>query len=185
LRVFGIRDVGHDLISVAVLSVANNSSISGVYKHTLAFFVSACLAILATVFTLTAAALWSTAINTSESVNGLILNTTNIPLGIEVSSGPGLSLLWAAVGLLVASLVPYLIRSDSPFGLAPTKQLTWFYLFLQLLHLPRLGSYNHIILFVHLMTRTYHYELCLKHAYDLTYDLGTLMDMSGSIFTPS
>jgi hypothetical protein len=81
----------------------------GVYKHTLAFFASACLAILATVFTLTGAALWTTAINTSESVNGLILNTTNIPLGIEVSSGSGLSLLWAAVGLLIASLVPYLI----------------------------------------------------------------------------
>jgi hypothetical protein len=144
LRVFGIRDVGRDLISVPVLSIANNSSLSGVYKHTLAFFASACLAILATVFTLTGAALWTTAINTSESVNGLILNTTNIPLGIEVSSGSGLSLLWAAVGLLIASLVPYLIRSDSPFCLAPTKRLIWVSFFLQLLHLPRLGGYNHI-----------------------------------------
>ncbi len=42
-----------------------------------------------------------------------------------------------------------------------------------------------IILFVHPMTRTYLYELCLKHANDLTYDLGTLMDIKASIFTPS
>jgi len=81
----------------------------GVYKHTLAFLASACLAMLATVFTLTGASLWTSAINTSETVNGLILNTTNIPLGIEVSSGSGLSLLWAAVGCLLASLIPYLI----------------------------------------------------------------------------
>jgi hypothetical protein len=104
--------------------MVNNPSLSGVYKHTIAFFTSACLAMLASVFILTAASLWTTAIKTSESVNGLILNTTNIPLGIEVSSGSGLSLLWAAVGLLVASLAPYLIRSDSPFCLAPTKRLT-------------------------------------------------------------
>ncbi|KAI0004202.1 hypothetical protein BJV74DRAFT_809761 [Russula compacta] len=81
----------------------------GVFKHTLAFFASACLAILATVFILTAASLWTAAVNTSESVNSLILNTTSIPLGIKVSSGSGLSLLWAAVGCLFASLVPYLI----------------------------------------------------------------------------
>lgn len=82
--------------------------IIGVCKHTVAFLASACLAILASVFTLTGASLWAAAIKTSESVNGLILNTTNIPLGIEVSSGPGLTLLWAAVGLLIASLAPYL-----------------------------------------------------------------------------
>jgi hypothetical protein len=132
--------------------MANNSSFSGIYKHTLAFLASACLAILATVFTLTAASLWTTAINTSESVNGLILNTTNIPLGIEVSSGPGLSLLWAAVGLLIASLVPYLIRSDSPFCLAPTKRLTFL---LQLLHLPRLGGYNHISSAFHFLSSSF------------------------------
>ena len=144
MRVFGIRDVGRDLISVLVLSMANNSSLSGIYKHTLSFLASACLSILATVFTLTAASLWTSAINTSESVNGLILNTTNIPLGIEVSTGSGLSLLWAAAGLLIASLVPYLIRSDSPFCLIPTKQLDDFSFFLQLLHIPGLGGYNYI-----------------------------------------
>jgi hypothetical protein len=101
-------------------SVANNYSISGVFKHTLAFLASACLAILATVFLLIAASLWTSAINTSESVNGLILNTTNIPLGIQVSSGSGLSLLWAAVGLLFASLIPYLIRLDFTFCSAST-----------------------------------------------------------------
>ncbi|KAI0274779.1 hypothetical protein BC834DRAFT_849544 [Gloeopeniophorella convolvens] len=81
----------------------------GVVKHTFAFLASACLAVLATTFVLAGAALWTAAINSSESVNGLILNTTNIPLGIEVSSGSGLSLLWAAVGCLFASLIPYLI----------------------------------------------------------------------------
>jgi len=81
----------------------------GVFKHTFAFLTSACLAIVATVLVLTGASIWTSAINSSESVNSLILNTTNIPLGIEVSSGSGLSLLWAAVGCLFASLVPYLI----------------------------------------------------------------------------
>ncbi|KAN0134857.1 hypothetical protein V8E53_007231 [Lactarius tabidus] len=81
----------------------------GVFKRTFAFLTSACLAIIASTFVLTGAALWTSAINSSESVNGLILNTTNIPLGIEVSTGPGLSLLWAAVGCLFASLIPYLI----------------------------------------------------------------------------
>jgi hypothetical protein len=107
-----------------ILSVANNPSLSGVFKRTLAFLASACLAILATVFVVTGASLWTSAINTSESVNGLILNTTNIPLGIEVSSGPGLSLLWGAVGCLLVALIPYLIRSDSPFCSSPTKRLT-------------------------------------------------------------
>ncbi|KAH9004315.1 hypothetical protein EDB86DRAFT_2888019 [Lactarius hatsudake] len=81
----------------------------GVFKRTLAFLASACFAIIATAFVLTGASLWTSAINSSESVNGLILNTTAIPLGIEVSSGSGLSLLWAAVGCLFASLIPYLI----------------------------------------------------------------------------
>jgi len=81
----------------------------GVVKHTLAFLTSACLALVATVLVLTAAAIWTSAINSSESVNVLILNTTNIPLGIKVSSDSGLSLLWAAVGCLIASLIPYLI----------------------------------------------------------------------------
>lgn len=99
------------------------TSLSGVFKHTLAFFASACLAILATVFILTAASLWTAAVNTSESVNSLILNTTSIPLGIKVSSGSGLSLLWAAVGCLFASLVPYLIRSDFPSSPYPRNGL--------------------------------------------------------------
>ncbi len=83
------------------------------FKRTFTFLASACLAMVATVFVLTGASLWTSAVNSSESVNGLILNTTNIPLGIEVSSGSGLSLLWAAVGCLFASLIPYLIRYDS------------------------------------------------------------------------
>ena len=103
--------------------VTNNYSLSGVFKHTLAFLASACLAMLATVFLLTAASLWTSAIHTSESVNGLILNTTNIPLGIKVSSGHGLSLLWGAVGCLFASLVPYLIRCDSALHSESIKQL--------------------------------------------------------------
>jgi hypothetical protein len=40
-------------------------------------------------------------------------------------------------------------------------------------------------IFAHPMTRTYRYELCLKHANDVLYDLGTFMDMRALIFTPS
>jgi len=123
-------------------SIADNYSLSGVFKHTLAFLASACLAILATVFILTAASLWTSAIHTSESVNNLILNTTSIPLGIKVSGDSGLSLLWAAVGCLFASLVPYLIRSDFTSALHSQRRLTRPCFFLQLLHLPGLGSHT-------------------------------------------
>ena len=129
MRILSIGDVCRYLIPVSLGPFANNYTLSGVFKRTIAFFASACLALLATVFLLTAASLWTSAINTSESVNSLILNTTNIPLGIEVSSGAGLSLLWAAVGLLFASLIPYLIRSGFPPCPASTsKTYASFYL---------------------------------------------------------
>ena len=70
-------------------------------------------------------------------MNGLILNTTDIPLGIEVTTGPGLSLLWAAVGCLFASLVPYLLRYDSKLCFIFMERLSL--PFLQLLHLPRVN----------------------------------------------
>jgi hypothetical protein len=110
-------------------------SCSGVFKRTIAFLASACLSIIASTFVLTGAALWTSAVNSSESVNGLILNTTNIPLGIEVSTGPGLSLLWAAVGCLFASLIPYSIRYDSWLCF-----ISIYLPFLQQLHLPRVSD---------------------------------------------
>src|SRR5260221_14188173 len=61
-----------DSLSRLLDPFANSYSLSGLFKHTVAFFVSACLAILATVFLLTAASLWTSAIKTSESVNSLI-----------------------------------------------------------------------------------------------------------------
>ena len=117
---------------------AHSFSSSGVFKRTLAFLTSACLAIIATTLVLTGASLWTSAVNSSESVNGLILNTTNIPLGIEVSAGPGLSLLWAAVGCLCASLIPYLIRYDHWLCFISMKRLSL--PFLQLLHLPGVNN---------------------------------------------
>ncbi|KAI0067771.1 hypothetical protein BV25DRAFT_1819193 [Artomyces pyxidatus] len=83
--------------------------VTGVVKHTFAFLVSATFAALATLFVMIGAALWTSAINSSEAINGLVLATTDIPLGISVSSGTGLSLLWASFGCLLASLVPYMI----------------------------------------------------------------------------
>jgi hypothetical protein len=155
------------------LSTTTNFSHSSVYTSPLAFFSSSCLALLATTFIVAAAARWSSVIHTSQSVNRFFPNTANTPPGIKVSSGPGLHLLWAAAGLSIPPLIPYLIRSDSPFCLAPTKRLTWVSRFLQLLYLPRLGGYNHTSSVFHFlsswvdpMTHTYYSELSLKHAND-------------------
>ncbi|KAI0050660.1 hypothetical protein FA95DRAFT_1486831 [Auriscalpium vulgare] len=94
----------------------------GVIKHTFAFLISATFAALATLFILVGAALWTSAVNSSEAINGLVLATTDIPLGIEVTAGTGLSLLWAAFGCLVVSLVPYMIRCATSIS-PPTGRL--------------------------------------------------------------
>ncbi|KAI0320436.1 actin cortical patch SUR7/pH-response regulator pali [Amylostereum chailletii] len=81
----------------------------GFVKHTFTFLISTAFAAIATLFILVGAALWTSAINQSQVLNGRVLAGTNIPVNIEVSFGTGMSLLWAAFACLFASLIPYII----------------------------------------------------------------------------
>lgn len=66
-------------------------------------------------------------IKKTQSVNSVMLRTTPpIAVGIEVSIGKGLYLIWAGFVTLVISIVPYMVRSvvSSRACLNPFKILT-------------------------------------------------------------
>jgi hypothetical protein len=66
------------------------------------FFFSATIALFSTVLILISAAIWTILI---KKIQGL-----NPSLGIEVSLGQGLLLMWAAFACLFLSVIPYMIR---------------------------------------------------------------------------
>jgi hypothetical protein len=82
---------------------------TGLVKHTVAFLVSTTLAVLGSLLLLIGAAIWTVAIKKAESINSLVVTQTTVPLGIFVSLGPGLYLIWAAFVCLLISTVPYMI----------------------------------------------------------------------------
>ena len=73
------------------------------------------MAILGAFLLLVGAAIWTAIIKKAESINILVVTTPLRPdptsLGIQMSAGPGLTLLWVAVALMVASVGPYMARS--------------------------------------------------------------------------
>ena len=83
-------------------------------KHTWAFFVSTSSAIVASIFVLAGSAVWTVLIKRAGDVNSWIVRPAQVPLGIEVSTGIGLYLAWAAFGCLVTSIIPYSIRYVPP-----------------------------------------------------------------------
>jgi len=86
------------------------SFFSGVAKHSLTFFLSTLLAALSSVFLLVGAIIWTAAIQKSNGVSHITIGTTSpTPVGIVVSSGPGLFLTWTAFACMFVSMVPYLI----------------------------------------------------------------------------
>jgi len=87
------------------------SLLLGFVKHTFAFLLSASLASVSALFILIGTALWVSVIHSAQAVNELMLAQTGTPLGIIVTSGKGLTLLWAAFGCLTAALLPYWISS--------------------------------------------------------------------------
>jgi len=91
--------------------VAIVSLVTGVIKHTWAFFLSTSSAAVASVFVLAGSALWTVTIKKAEDINTWTVNvqTVQVPLGIEVSAGIGLYLAWAAFACLVTSIIPYMI----------------------------------------------------------------------------
>ncbi|EMD41639.1 hypothetical protein CERSUDRAFT_110215 [Gelatoporia subvermispora B] len=86
--------------------------ILGPLKHTLAFLVSTLFAILGSLMLLIGAAIWTAIIKKTESsINGLLVGPSGspVPLGITVSTGNALFLLWASFACLIVSVLPYMI----------------------------------------------------------------------------
>jgi len=85
------------------------SLISGLAKHGLTFFLSAVFSAISSLFVLISAAIWTVVIKKSDSVSTIIIGSTPTPVGIYVSAGPGLFIMWAAFACLFGSMIPYLI----------------------------------------------------------------------------
>jgi len=90
---------------------ATISLFTGVIKHTWAFFLSTGSAVLSSVLVLSGAAIWTVIIQKCQSVGDIIIGPAGRrePLGILISTGPGLYLAWASFACLVVSIVPYMI----------------------------------------------------------------------------
>ncbi|KAK7468548.1 hypothetical protein VKT23_003053 [Stygiomarasmius scandens] len=87
------------------------SFFSGIAKHNITFFVSSVAAAISSLFLLIGATIWTVILNRSDSINSLVLGsqTNSTPLGIQVSTGPALFIVWAAFACLFASMIPYFI----------------------------------------------------------------------------
>ncbi|KAF9015466.1 actin cortical patch SUR7/pH-response regulator pali [Cyathus striatus] len=86
--------------------------ITGIAKNNLTFFVSSIFAIAGSILLLIGAAIWTVLVNKTAALNDLLLQVQpegTVPLGIEVSAGPGLFMAWAAFACLIVSIVPYMI----------------------------------------------------------------------------
>lgn len=85
---------------------------SGIFKHTLAFLLSTLAAIIGSVTLLIGATIWTVIIKKVQSINDELIGTSavQVPLGINVSTGDALFLLWAAFACLIVSILPYMIR---------------------------------------------------------------------------
>lgn len=86
--------------------------LSGIKKSNLTFFLSSLFAILATLMILTSAAIWTAVVSKAQAVNTqqIPMNTPSeqpVPLGIQISPGSGLWLLWSSFATLFLSTIPY------------------------------------------------------------------------------
>ncbi|KAH7927369.1 hypothetical protein BV22DRAFT_1031852 [Leucogyrophana mollusca] len=82
--------------------------ITGVLRMTFAFFVSTGMSVVASLFVLIGAAIWTAIVKKAEGVNAFDV-AQGIPSGITVSYGTGIYLSWAAFACLTASIVPYMV----------------------------------------------------------------------------
>jgi len=85
--------------------------IAGLLKHPLAFVSSTAFAAFGSLMLLIGAAIWTVVANKAGDINGLLVGTSDdpVPLGITVSTGNGLYLLWASFACLLVSVLPYMI----------------------------------------------------------------------------
>ncbi|KAI8995412.1 Glucanosyltransferase-domain-containing protein [Trametes punicea] len=94
---------------------------TGLLKHTVLFFLSTTFAVIGSLALLIGATIWTVMIKKAQSVNDFVVGnpsavgdvSKSFPLGITVSTGDALFLLWAAWACLLVSILPYMIRSIS------------------------------------------------------------------------
>lgn len=85
---------------------------SGFLKHTLLFLLSTVFAVIGALALLIGATIWTVVIKKAESINNFVVGSASapVPLGITVSTGDALFLLWASWACLLVSIMPYMIR---------------------------------------------------------------------------
>lgn len=85
---------------------------SGILKNNYTFCVSTLFAVSGSLLLLIGASIWTVVVRKTEIINEFPLTTRSsgvIPLGITMSSGPAIGLLWGAFATLLLSVVPYMI----------------------------------------------------------------------------
>ncbi|KAG8960153.1 hypothetical protein FRC00_000819 [Tulasnella sp. 408] len=95
------------LVFVATLC-AGGALLIGIVKNKWTFIISSFLSIVGTIFLLIGASIYTAAIDKAKTVNQAVVRGS-VPLGIEVSAGSGLWLIWAAFVTLLLSTAPYTI----------------------------------------------------------------------------
>ncbi|KAL1951818.1 hypothetical protein VTO73DRAFT_967 [Trametes versicolor] len=85
--------------------------LTGLLKHTVLFFLSTLFAVLGSLTLLIGATIWTVVIKKAESINSFVVgpSAAPVPLGITVSTGDAIFLLWAAWACLLVSTLPYMI----------------------------------------------------------------------------
>jgi len=100
------------LIFIATLAAAV-ALITGVIKNTWTFGAAAFFSIIATLCILIGASIFTAIISKAASINGYQLpptaSSTGAPLGVLVSTGKGVYMLWAAFALMLISIFPYTV----------------------------------------------------------------------------
>ncbi|TBU34938.1 Glucanosyltransferase-domain-containing protein [Dichomitus squalens] len=86
--------------------------LTGFLKHTLFFLLSTAFAVLGALSLLIGATIWTVIIKKAEGINNFVVGSAGspTPLGITVSTGDALFLLWASWACLLVSCLPYMIR---------------------------------------------------------------------------
>ncbi|KIJ24027.1 hypothetical protein M422DRAFT_237542 [Sphaerobolus stellatus SS14] len=82
--------------------------LSGIPKSTITFLTASVFAAIGALLLLVGAAIWTALIHEISAINHLNVDS-GAPLGIEVTFGNGLWLLWAAFAVLAVSLFPYFV----------------------------------------------------------------------------
>jgi hypothetical protein len=79
-------------------------------NHNLTFLVSVLFSIGGSVLLLIGASLWTVMIKKSQAINTAVNPLNQVKIGITVSEGNGLFILWAAFVCLFVSVIPYVLR---------------------------------------------------------------------------